>query len=154
MQSCLLWESRWQSDAWALGSLLLTLEGVCGIAETKEVSGSKIVRLTHFIRDDSLRPFAPKEKWSITEASISWKNFVGWNTSYLKSPNRFFGLVLLFSNIENLSAFQIDTTARQFRFAADDSKSASAWVERLQSTIIWDANILIFCRAYLFTSAV
>ncbi|VDN98596.1 unnamed protein product [Rodentolepis nana] len=32
--------------------------------------------------------------------------------------------------------FEIDTTARQFRFAADNAKAASAWVERLQSTII------------------
>ncbi|VDM31890.1 unnamed protein product [Hydatigera taeniaeformis] len=30
----------------------------------------------------------------------------------------------------------IDTPARQFRFAADDAKSASAWVERIQSTIL------------------
>ncbi|CDS40960.1 myotubularin protein 13 [Echinococcus multilocularis] len=33
-------------------------------------------------------------------------------------------------------AFEIDTPARQFRFAADDAKSARAWVERIQSTIL------------------
>uniref|UniRef100_A0A5K3EUF0 UDENN domain-containing protein n=2 Tax=Mesocestoides corti TaxID=53468 RepID=A0A5K3EUF0_MESCO len=32
--------------------------------------------------------------------------------------------------------FEIETPARQFRFAADDSKSAQAWVERIQSTIL------------------